>query len=124
MKDSMTMEHPSMTITVQKSPDENLYQLQFLNSDDGPNLGHKTPLPEKEINVSLTISEEILNQHYTLGHPGRGVMIRLSKSGRIPQFQPTDIKRVISSCESCCLAKAHTGTTLKKTKHLATSPLE
>ena len=123
-KDSMTMEHPSMTITVQKSADENLYQLQFLNSSDRPNLGHKTQLPKKEVNISLTIYEEILNQHYALGHPGGGVMIRLSKSGRIPQFRPTDIKRVVSSCESCHLAKACAGTTLKKTKHPATSPLE
>ena len=79
-KDSMTMEHPSMTITVQKSTDENLYRLQFLNSSDGPNLGHETQLPKKEVNISLAISKEILNQHYTLGHLGQGVMIQLSKS--------------------------------------------
>ena len=132
-RDTMQMVHPAMSITVRRNADENLYRFQLLDAGVRINLAHKdlahkelacSDPPKEEIDANLAISEQIMIHHCALGHPGRRTMIRLSKAGVIPPFRPTDVKRVIGTCESCHLAKARAGYTPKKSNHPATRPLE
>ena len=45
-------------------------------------------------------------------------------NGSILRFRYSDVNYVISNCEACNLAKAHTKKTPARTDHLATSPFE
>ena len=107
------------TLEVLKKAQENLFRLPLTSGnsqkrpDDADDVdGNKSDrLPKKENNsivafFSKTTSENIRAWHYSLGHPGIGMMTSLSNNGKIPKFNRSDIAEVVTKCPYCNVAKA------------------
>ena len=86
-------------------------------------------IPEIENNDSITFfskttSENIRTWHYSLRHPGIGMMTSLSKNGKIPEFNQADIVEVIMKCPFCNIAKARASLVPDKSENWATKIME
>ena len=120
-QDTLKMAMPTGSVTVRKSPLENLYKLQVLDAkSDMKGLN----LAQENINRFETVPEKILIWHNALGHPGHSAMIRLSDGEKIPKFRPRDIQRALKGCNACNISKTRAHTTPKQSENPATKTLE
>ena len=126
-KDTMRMDLPNTSITIRKSPGENLYRLSVLSeaSDNRVHLNDPSfSVMEQSAFGFRSTSEQIRIWHDSLGHIGQKTFIRLMKSGKTPNFRMNEIKRVISECDACSRAKARAHPVPKSSDYTATEPFE
>ena len=120
-QDTLKIAMPTGSITVRKSPPENLYKLHIFDAESDPK---GLNIARENINGIETVPEKILIWHNALGHPGRSAMIRLSDGEKIPKFRPRDIQRALKGCTACNISKTRAHTTPKRSENPATNPLQ